>query len=342
VSSSTEHRLPTSSPSAEQPTNRLRSILLDQQFILLVALVVLVAFFTSRNTVFLSSGEVANILADFCSVILLAVGEMYVIVAGGIDLSVGSAAGFSGIVGAFAMRAMLGGHQPEPFVLLVGTAICALVGLGIGLVNAALMNWAKLVPFVATLVTLGAAGGMSIVLTGGAPIGQDTAAILFTQATLGPFSYPSLGVIGIVVVAGLYLHYSQYGRYTFAIGSNAFAARAAGINVQRHLTTVYALSGLLAGLTGMFFYLRLGSGAPTSGSGAELNAIAACVIGGVSLYGGVGKLFGTVLGALIITTVTSGLIISNVEANWNQVAVAVLIAAAAALQALRTPGAQQA
>jgi len=263
-----------------------------------------------------------------------------VIVSGGIDLSVGSAAGLCGIIGAFAMREMTG-HQPEALVLITGTIVCAAVGLGIGFINAALMNWARLVPFVATLATLGAAAGMSIVLTGGSPIGQDSDAIMFTQSVFGPFSYPSLIVIAVVVIAGVFLHYSRFGRYTYAIGSSPFAARAAGINVRRHLTSVYMLSGMLAGLTGMFIYLRLGSGAPSAGSGGELRAIAAVVIGGVVLTGGVGRLTGTVLGALIITTVTSGLLISNVEANWNQVAVAVLIAAAAAFQAVRAGGTQQ-
>lgn len=340
MSSSTEQAVAAASPPEEPPADRVRSLLANQQFALLVALIALIAFFTSRNSVFLSSDEVANILADFCSVILLGVGETFVIISGGIDLSVGSVAGLSGIIGALAMRGMVG-HQPEPLVLITGTIVCAAVGLGIGFINAALMNWARLVPFVATLATLGAAGGMSIVITGGAPIGQDSDAIMFTQAVFGPFSYPALIVIAIVAVAGIFLHYSRYGRYTFAIGSSAFAARAAGINVRRHLTSVYMLSGMLAGLTGMFIYLRLGSGAPTAGSGAELTAIAAVVIGGASLTGGVGRLTGTVLGALIITTVTSGLLISNVEANWNQVAVAMLIAASASLQALRTASRQQ-
>ena len=105
--------------------------------------------------------------------------------------------------------------------------------------------------------------------------------------------------------------------------------------MRRHLTSVYVLSGLLAGLTGMVFYIRLGAGAPSSGDGFELTAIAAVVIGGVSLFGGVGRLTGTILGALILTVVTSGLIISNVSPNWNQVAVALCIAVAASLQALR-------
>ena len=340
MSSSTGQLVPAKAPPDESSTGRFRALFSNQQFVLLVALIALVAFFTSRNSVFISSQEIANIMADFCSIILLGVGETYVIISGGIDLSVGSTAGLSGVIGAFAMKGMVG-NQPEPLVLIVGLVVCAAVGLGIGLINAALMNWARLVPFVATLATLGAAAGMSIVLTGGAPIGLDTDAIIFTQAVIGPFSYPALMVIAIVIVAWLFLHYSRFGRYTFAIGSSTFAARAAGVNVKRHLASVYMLSGLMAGLTGMFIYLRLGSGAPTSGNGAELDAIAAVVIGGASLTGGTGRLTGTILGALIITTVTSGLLISNVQANWNQVAVATLIAAAATLQALRSSGRQE-
>lgn len=312
------------------------SVVSNQQFMLLVALAALVAYFTVRAPVFLSSGEIANILTDFCSVILLAVGETFVIASGGIDLSVGSATSLAGVIGAFAMRDLVNTHQNEALVLFVGTVVCAGMGLVIGLTNAALINWARLVPFVATLAMLGGAAGLAIVFTNGEPIGLDPRAISYTVAKLGPFSYPALIVFALVVVAWLSLHFTRYGRYTFAIGSDAFAARAAGINVRRHVTSVYALSGLLAGLTGMFIYMRLGSGAPTAGLNDELLAIAAVVIGGASLFGGVGRLSGTVLGALIITVVTSGLIITNVQANWDQVAVALLIAVAATMQALRS------
>jgi ribose transport system permease protein len=195
------------------------------------------------------------------------------------------------------------------------------------------------VPFIATLATLGAAGGMSIVLTGGAPIGNGPpSAISLSVPWLGPLSWPGIVVIIIVVITGLYLHKSRFGRYTFAIGSNPFAALAAGINVKRQITKIYALSGFLSGLAGMFLYLRLGSGAPTSGAGNELDAIAAVVIGGVALSGGIGRMTGTVLGSLILATVTSGLIIIGVEPNWKQVVVAILIAAAVSLQALRSKG----
>ena len=152
----------------------------------------------------------------------------------------------------------------------------------------------------------------------------------------------SAGEVGSPVRKGgedvtLYLHLSRYGRYNYAIGSNIFAARAAGINVQRHIASVYVLSGALAGLTGMFFFLRLGSGAPTSGTDAELTAIAAVVIGGASLTGGTGRMSGTILGAFVLTVVTDGLIFIDIQPTWDQVVVGAFIALAATLQALR-PG----
>jgi len=341
MSSVTEHPAPADTAPAQRPPGLLRSVLSNQHVLLLVALAILVAYFTFRDSVFVSTPEIAVLLTNFASLILLAVGETFVIVSGGIDLSVGATCGFAGVVAAFAMRDLINAHQSETLVLIVGTIICAAIGIGIGLVNAALMNWARLVPFVATLATLGAASGLSLVLSGGVPIGSDSAALGIGADQIGPFPYMFLVVFAIVVISWLYLHLSRYGRYTYAVGSNAFAARAAGINVRRHLTSVYVLSGLLAGLTGMVFYIRLGAGAPTSGDGFELIAIAAVVIGGVSLFGGVGRLTGTILGALILTVVTSGLIISNVSPNWNQVAVAICIAAAASLQALRVLGRRQ-
>ncbi len=326
----------TAAPSqAVRPASWLRSSLSNQHVLLVVALAVLVIYFTARDSVFVSTTEIAVLLTNFSTLILLAVGETYVIISGGIDLSVGATCGVSGVVAAFAMRGLVSSNDNEALVLLVGTLVCAAMGIGIGLVNAALMNWARLVPFVATLATLGAGTGVALVLSNGVPIGSDSSALTIGADRAGPFPYMFLVVLAIVAIAWLYLHLSRYGRYTYAIGSNAFAARAAGIDVRRHLTSVYVLSGLLAGLTGMVFYIRLGAGAPSSGDGFELTAIASVVIGGVSLFGGSGRLTGTILGALILTVVTSGLIISNVSPNWNQVAVAICIAAAASLQALR-------
>jgi len=185
---------------------------------------------------------------------------------------------------------------------------------------------------------MGAGAGLAIVFTGGAPIsGVDpSAAIALSVSKVGPFSYPGLVIVAIVIVLGLFLHMARFGRYTFAIGSNDFAARAVGINTKKHLTKIYILSGLLAALAGYYYYLRLGVGAPTSGQGGELQAIAAVVIGGAALTGGVGNVIGSVLGAFILTTVASGLILINVAANWKQVVVAILIAAAVLLQQARS------
>lgn len=311
-------------------------LLANQQMILLLVLLAMIALFTIKNSIFFSVDVFGNILLDWGPVVLIAIGETFVVISGGIDLSVGANLGFSGVIAAYVMQDMTSAGHGETITLVVGTVTAAGVGTCVGLLNALLINKARLVPFIATLATLGAAGGMSIVLTGGAPIaGGPAGAISLSVPWLGPLSTPGIIVVGVVIVAGLFLHKARFGRYTYAIGSNSFAARAAGINVRRHLAKVYGLSGLLAGLAGMFLYLRLGSGAPTSGSGAELDAIAAVVIGGASLSGGVGRMTGTVLGALILTTVTSGLIIIGVAPNWKQVVVAVLIAAAVSVQGLR-------
>ena len=316
--------------------SRVKSAFGNQQVLLLTVLVVMVAFFTSRNSVFFSNAVFGNILSDWSPIVLSAIGETFVIISGGIDLSVGSTVGVSGVVGAITMEGMTNHHQGQNLTLVVGLLVTLGVGLLVGIINALMITKAKVVPFIATLVTMGAGAGLSIVFTGGDPIGGGPAkAISLSVPDFGPLSRPGLVVVIIIAALGIVLHKARFGRYTFAIGSNSFAARAAGINVNRHLAKVYILSSLLASCAGYYFYLRLGSGAPTSGQGGELQAIAAVVIGGAALSGGVGNFFGTALGALILTTVTSGLIIINVAANWDQVAVALLIAAAVLLQQYR-------
>jgi ribose transport system permease protein len=222
--------------------------------------------------------------------------------------------------------------------LFVGTLVSVGVGLFVGLVNAFLINKFKIVPFIATLATMGACLGFSVILSNGMPIGSanDFALISAMAPKSNPLSWAVLVVAIVVTIVGLYLHKSRFGLYTYAIGSNTFAARGAGINVERHITKVYALSGALAGLAGIYVYVRLGAGSPSSGTGRELDAIAAVVIGGASLMGGIGRIMGTVLGALILFTVQSGLIMIGVAPDWKKVVVAVLIAAAVAAQTLQS------
>lgn len=319
--------------SNDEEESALRRLFGNQQFVLFLVFLALFGFFTSRNSVFLSISEIGNNVTQFCTLIPLAVAETFVIATGGIDLSVASTAEIAGVAAAFAMEHQ-NGHS-EGLIIALGTVIALATGAFVGLINAVLINVLRLVPFVATLVTLGAGAGMCLVLTGGSPVDNDIHAIVMTRPHVGPFSYPALIIIAITIVAGLYLHLSKFGRYTFAIGSNPFAARAVGINVKRQTSWVYILSGTLAGLTGMYLFMQLGSGSPTSAADAELTAIAAVVIGGARLTGGSARLTGTVLGAAILTIVSSGLIIMNVSPNFNQVAVAICIAIAASLQVLR-------
>jgi ribose transport system permease protein len=242
---------------------RVRHLLGNQQVILFLVLVAMVAFFTQQESIFFSKGVFANILNDWAPIVLIAVGEMYVIVSGGIDLSVGSNISLSGVVAALAMRGLTRGEHGEDFTLFVGVLVAVGTGAGVGVVNALLIQKARIVPFVATLATLGVARGLALVLTEGGPIGggpPDT--VFWVVPRVWAFSKPVLIVIVLLAILGLFLHLSRFGRYTFAIGSNPFAARAAGINVERHVFKVYVLSGALAGLAGMFYYLRLGSGAP--------------------------------------------------------------------------------
>ncbi len=322
---------------------QLTQLATNQSTILVGVMILLTIVFSSLEPKFLSALTANNILTDWGSVALIAVGQTFVIISGGIDLSVGATIGLSGVVSAWTMANVLGVDQTikggeASGALLIGTLVSVAVGVLVGLTNAFLINRFKIVPFIATLSTMGAALGFSVIISKGAPIGSASnfALISAIDPKVNPFSWAVIVVIIVVVIVGLFLHKSRFGLYTYAIGSNSFAARAAGINVERHLTKVYVLSGALAGLAGMYVYLRLGAGSPSSGTGRELDAIAAVVIGGASLMGGVGRMLGTVLGALILFTVQSGLIMIGVAPDWKKVVVAVLIAAAVAVQTLQS------
>lgn len=326
---------PTGAARSAEPS-RLKSLLANQQVLLLIFMVLLIAFFTVMKSLFFSSSVATNVLNDWSPIVLIAIGQTFVVLTGGIDLSVGSTIALSGVVGALQMRKWTGEGDGSTKILLGGLVVCAAVGAIVGFINSLLINKARLVPFVATLATLGVSQGLAIVWTKGGPVGGGPVNTIKTGvAKFGPFSIPMLLVILVVLIMAAVLHLTRFGRYTFAIGSNPFAARAAGINVQRHITKVYVLSGVMAGLAGMFFYIRLGTGSPSTGIGRELDAIAAVVIGGVALSGGVGRIAGSALGALVLATVASGLVIIGVPPNYRMVVVGVLIALAGASQGFR-------
>lgn len=313
---------------------RLRMGVAPQDLVLFGVLASMVVVFTVINPLFFSTHALANILQDWAPVMLLAIGQTYVILTAGIDLSVGSTLGLSGVSAALAIRSLSHGDLSPTLAIIVGVGVALAVGVFVGLINGLLITKLRLAPFIATLATMGAAAGMTLVVTGGVQIagGPREVVILGSTRLLGVLTWPLVGTIAILAIAWVVLNQTQFGRWTYAIGSNKFAARGAGINVDRHLIKVYVISGFTAALGGLFLYIRLGSGSPTSGLGAELTAIAAVVIGGTNLFGGSGRMSGTLLGALITTSVLSGLILVGVEPYWQQVVVGVLIALAVTMQ----------
>jgi ribose transport system permease protein len=297
-------------------------------WIFLVLLVIIAVFSVLNFDAFASVFNLRNIMIDASSLLIIAVGMTFVIITSGIDLSVGSVLVFSQVVAAMVMRAM---GAEGLTVILVGVMSALLAGVAWGLLNGFFIAKTRIPALIVTLGTLGMAQGAALLLSGGINVRGAVPSELVTTVGIGRlFEIPYLVLIavGVTIVGGLALHLTRFGRYTYAIGSNAEAARRAGINVPWHLIKVYALSGLLAGLAG---YLQLARFTTTTieGHGTDnLQAIAAVVIGGTSLFGGTGMMFGTVIGVFIPAILRNGFIILGVEPFWQQVAVgAVLILA---------------
>ena len=317
-------------------SGRIKGVLLRQDVLLLAVLVLMVAFFTVLNPLFFTPFAFANILQDWAPVMLLAIAETYVVITGGIDLSVGSTLGLSGVSCAMTMRALHQSGVGTTTTIVAGVVAALVTGTVVGLLNGLLITRVGLAPFIATLATMGAGAGLTLVLTGGVQIAGGPTSVIWLGNTqyAGLLTLPLIVVLAVLALTWIVLGLTRFGRWTYAIGSNSFAARGAGIGVNAHLMKIYPLSGLLAGVAGLFVYFRLGSGSPTSGQGQELAAIAAAVIGGTSLFGGSGRMSGTVLGALITTSVLSGLILIGVAPNWQQVVIGALIAIAVGVQQL--------
>jgi ribose transport system permease protein len=297
-------------------------------WIFLVLLVIVAIFSILNFDAFASVFNLRNIMIDASSLLIIAVGMTFVIVTGGIDLSVGSVLVFSQVVAAQVMRQMGGEGLPA---ILGGLGSSLLSGLVWGLLNGLLIARTRIPALIVTLGTLGMAQGSALLLSGGINV-RGVPRELVTTVGIGrlwdTIPYLVLIAAGITILAGILLHLTRFGRYTYAIGSNAEASRRAGINVSLHLVKVYAMSGLLAGVAG---YLQLARFTTTTieGHGTDnLQAIAAVVIGGTSLFGGTGAVFGTVVGVFIPAILRNGFIIIGVSPFWQQVAVgAVLILA---------------
>ncbi|MET0596979.1 MAG: ABC transporter permease [Mesorhizobium sp.] len=288
----------------------------------LVVLIALSAVMAVLSPFFLSFSNILNILLATSTIGVLAIAATYVIGSGGIDLSLGSVMGLSGVVGAH-VAVELGAPAP------IGLLACILAGAAAGYVNGVLITRAYVPAFIVTLGMLGLARGLALVISEGRVIyGLPPMMVYVGQGR--PLGIPMPVIIFLVaaVVAHCVLAYTKFGRHTLAIGDSESAARAAGIRVEHHRRILYTLSGALAGLAGMLFMARVNSGDPTSGLNYELTAITAAIIGGTNLFGGRASILGTMIGALIMGVLQNGLNLLAVQSYYQQMAIgAVLILA---------------
>nr|WP_225882021.1 substrate-binding domain-containing protein [Streptomyces aureocirculatus] len=294
----------------------------------LSALVVLVVAMSLLSGDFLTTQNLLNVGVQAAVTAILAFGVTFVIVAAGIDLSVGSVAALSATV-----LAWTAAKEGVPVWLAVLLAIAT--GIACGLVNGALVAYGKLPPFIATLAMLSIGRGLSLVISQGSPIPFPDSVSRVGDTLGGWLPVPVIVMVVMGVVTAVILSRTYIGRSMYAIGGNEEAARLSGLRVKRQKIVIYALSGLFAAVAGIVLASRLVSAQPQAAQGYELDAIAAVVIGGASLAGGVGKASGTLIGALILAVLRNGLNLLSVSAFWQQVVIGVVIALAVLLDTLR-------
>lgn len=294
---------------------------------ILAALVVLVALFTVlAPSSFASVYNIKNLLVDASILLVLGVGMTFVIITAGIDLSVGSVLVFSGVVSAKVMSAM-GGVEAGGGAVVVGFFAAIAGGVLWGGVNGLLVAYAKIPALIVTLGSFGAALGVAKVLTDGVDYRDVPRALTDTIGIGSVFGVPWLVIIAIVVtvVGALLLTFTRFGRYTKAIGSNAEGSRRAGIAVGRHLVKVYVLAGALAGLGGFLSLARFATTTISGHTTDNLTVISAVVLGGTSLFGGIGSVVGTAIGVFIPAVLKNGFVILGVQPFWQEIAVGVVL-----------------
>jgi ribose transport system permease protein len=277
---------------------------------------------------FLTATNLSSVVRQTAVINIMALGMTIIIITGGIDLSVGSILGLAGLLGTMAMEAGTS--------IVVGVLIGLVTGMACGFLNGFMITQLKIAPFIVTLGTLGIYRGAALIISNGLPVHNVPAAFSFLGegTILGiPFVLWLLVICGVAV--HIILEHTRLGRYAFAIGSSPAAAVYAGIPVTFHTISVYAIGGLLTGLGGMIEASRLMTGQPTAGTGYELQAIAAVVIGGGSLRGGEGSVVGTLVGAFIMGLLSNGSDLLGISNYVQQVVIGVVIILAVAADELR-------
>ena len=299
-------------------TARLLQVQSKRQLGTFAGLLALCLILWAATPHFLTVSNLLNVLEQTTINAIVAVGMTFVIISGGIDLSVGSILALSGIALGSALQAGAG----APLAIALALA----VGLACGLVNGALITWGRLPPFIATLGMMSVARGAALMLAEGRPIsgfGEEFRLLATGRVLMVPA--PAIIAAGIYAVAHFVLANTVFGRAAYAIGGNEEAARLSGVHVRYHKTAIYGVAGLMSAAAAVILTARLNSAQPTAGTMYELDAIAATVIGGTSLLGGEGTIMGALIGALIMGVLRNGLNLLNVSSFFQQVVIGVVI-----------------
>jgi ribose transport system permease protein len=319
-------------PLDQRPSWQRRLVVLVTEstaFIFVALLAMLLVFVVLRPEAFATVNNLRNIAIAASILLVISVGQTFVITTAGIDISVGSVLVISGVSASLMMAQVGGGAGWASVAVGVGAAL--VTGLFFGLLNGLLITKAKLPPLIVTLGSFGGVLGLAKVMTGGINLRTVPPELVNTLGIGRLFGFvPWLVIIALLITtaAGVTLRYTRFGRYTVAIGSSEEAARRVGINVDRHLLKVYSLSGLLAGMAGIMSLARFSNTTIQGHDTDNLQSIAAVVIGGTSLFGGIGTMFGTLVGVFIPTTLQNGFVILRIQPFWQEVAVGVVLIAA--------------
>ncbi|MBB2912494.1 ribose transport system permease protein [Streptosporangium becharense] len=312
------------SPEREAWSTKLKDVGFWAEWAALVGLVVLVVVFQALNPTFLSPGNIASMLVAAAILIILSVGQTFVIATAGIDLSVASTM----TLGA----AAFGQAYAAGWGLLVSCLLGVVAAALVGVVNGVIIARGRITDFIVTLGTLSAASGLALILADGKPVTIiDPALLSLSTGGIGIFGWSFLIAVAVAVIAHVVLFHTRFGTHVLATGGAPESATAMGISTQRVKIAVYTISGTLAGLSAILLIARIGAAEPASNTSFLLNSVAAVVLGGVSLFGGRGTIIGPFIGALLLVALVNGLTLLGVSQFYQPLAVGIVVVLAALL-----------
>ena len=311
-------------------SKRWTALLQVRELNVLSALLVVVALISVATPYFLTTDNLMGVFRSFSLIAIMSIGMVMVIITGGIDLSMGSVMGLSSLVTALGFQSGL----PTAICILGGLA----TGLLFGLFNGLLITVVRLPPFIATLGSLSIGRGLLYIITRGVPLTPDTPDSFaeIGQGYVGPVPVPVMIMLAMALLFSVLMRQTRFGRHVYATGGNEQAARLSGVKTARVKLLVYVLSGLIAALAGIVSFSRYLSAEPASGFGAELDVIAAAVIGGASLSGGVGSVGGAIIGAALAGIIANGVVLMNINTYAQQAITGAVILIAVSLDVWRS------